>query len=80
MSPYDKDLAGIPENKDFFPVLTTGRLLLRRFQPDDIESVYQGLSHPEVIRHYGVSYDSLEATKEQMDWYAAIEREEKGIW
>lgn len=80
MIPYEKDLAVIHENPDFFPVLTTGRLLLRRFRQEDIESVYQGLSHPEVIRHYGVSYDSLEATQKQMDWYAAIEREEKGIW
>ncbi|WP_294241284.1 GNAT family N-acetyltransferase [uncultured Chryseobacterium sp.] len=65
---------------DLFPVLTTERLLLRRFQQDDIESVYRGLSHPEVIRHYGVSYESLEATQEQMDWFALIEKEEKGIW
>lgn len=69
-----------PNDKNVFPVLTTERLVLRRFQPDDIESVYKGLSHPEVIRHYGVSYDSLEATQEQMNWFAAIEKEETGIW
>ncbi|KAA0127774.1 GNAT family N-acetyltransferase [Chryseobacterium sp. SN22] len=63
-----------------FPVLTTERLVLRRFRPDDIESVYQGLSHPEVIRHYGVSYGSVEATQEQMDWFTKIEKEEKGLW
>lgn len=80
MSPNDKNLTGIPESPNSFPVLTTERLLLRRFQPDDMELVYKGLSHPEVIRHYGVRYDSLEATQEQMDWFAEIEREEKGIW
>lgn len=69
-----------PNDKNIFPVLTTERLVLRRFQPDDIESVYKGLSHPEVIRHYGVSYDSLEATQEQMDWFVSIEKEETGIW
>lgn len=63
-----------------FPTLTTERLILRRFQPDDIDLVYKGLSHPDVIRYYGVSYDSLEATQEQMDWFSSIEKEEKGIW
>lgn len=67
-------------NENPFPILTTERLLLRRFQPDDIESVYRGLSHPEVIKYYGVNYASLEATQEQMDWFATIEKEEKGIW
>ena len=38
--------------------------------PSDINSIFQGLSHPQVIKYYGVSYASLEATKEQMDWYA----------
>ncbi|WP_294287506.1 GNAT family N-acetyltransferase [uncultured Chryseobacterium sp.] len=68
------------DHENLFPVLITDRLLLRRFQPDDIEPVYKGLSHPEVIRYYGVSYGSLEATQEQMDWFAMIEKEEKGIW
>lgn len=76
----DGNFTGPKERQQPFPVLATERLVLRRFRQDDIESVYQGLSHPQVIRHYGVSYDSLEATQEQMDWYAAIEREEKGIW
>ncbi|WP_294302121.1 GNAT family N-acetyltransferase [uncultured Chryseobacterium sp.] len=68
------------DGENLFPVLTTERLLLRRFQQDDIKSVYRGLSHPEVIRHYGVSYDSLEATEEQMSWFVMIEKEEKGLW
>ncbi len=67
-------------DEKLFPVLTTERLILRRFQQDDIGSVYKGLSHPEVIRHYGVSYGSMEATQEQMDWFEMIEREEKGLW
>lgn len=63
-----------------FPTIRNSRLLLRQFSDKDIESVYRGLSHPEVTRYYGVSYDSLEATKEQMEWFAKIEREESGIW
>lgn len=60
--------------------LHTPRLLLRPFGPGDLENVFAGLSHPEVIRHYGVSFATLEATQEQMDWYASIEREGNGQW
>ena len=63
-----------------FPILKTERLLLRRFSDTDLPKVFEGLSHPEVIRYYGVSFDSLEATKEQMKWFAGIEREGTGIW
>ena len=63
-----------------FPILKTERLLLRRFSDTDLPKVFEGLSHPEVIRYYGVSFDSLEATKEQMKWFADIEREGTGIW
>jgi ribosomal-protein-alanine N-acetyltransferase len=58
----------------------TPRLLIRPFGPADLESVFAGLSHPEVIRHYGVSFATLEATQEQMDWYASIERDGTGLW
>lgn len=60
--------------------LQTQRLLLRSFGPADLENVFAGLSHPEVILHYGVSFATLEATQEQMDWYASIEREGTGLW
>ena len=63
-----------------FPQITTDRLLLRQFTKDDLENVYNGLSHPDVIKYYGVSYHTLEATKEQMEWFANLEKEEKGIW
>ena len=32
-------------------VIDTGRLLLRRFQPDDLEAFFQLCSRPEIIRH-----------------------------
>ena len=63
-----------------FPILETPRLVLRQFVSEDLDRVYKGLSDPKVIKYYGVSYDSLEATKEQMDWFADLEKEEKGIW
>lgn len=63
-----------------FPIIKTERLLLRQFLPDDLNNVYHGLSHPDVIRYYGVSYHTLEATKEQMAFYGGLEREGTGIW
>lgn len=55
-----------------FPELTTERLLLKQVQPEDQGFVFEGLSHPDVIRHYGVSYSSFDAAKAQMDWYNEI--------
>lgn len=63
-----------------FPTIKTNRLLLRAFVPEDITNVYYGLSHPQVIPFYGVSFDSLEATREQMEWFADLEKTGKGIW
>ena len=62
------------------PSIETDRLLLRRFTDDDLENVFKGLSHPDVIRHYGVSFKTLEATKEQMAWFAGHEKNGTGIW
>ncbi len=61
-----------------FPVLTTERLYLRQITAADIYEVFRGLSHPEVIRHYGISFNTLEATQEQMDWYANMIKEDTG--
>lgn len=56
--------------KNKFPSIKTPRLLLREIIPEDIQNIYNGLSNPDVIKHYGISYDSLEATQEQMIWFA----------
>jgi len=63
-----------------FPQIKTERLLLRQILPEDIRHIFHGLSHPEVIKFYGVSYDTLEGTQEQMDWYASLEAKQEGIW
>lgn len=49
--------------------IQTERLLLRAIIASDRPNIYEGLSHPLVIKHYGISFDSLAATQEQMDWY-----------
>lgn len=48
--------------------------------PTDLEDIFRGLSHPEVVRYYGVRFDTLEATREQMAWYESLEREGTGRW
>jgi ribosomal-protein-alanine N-acetyltransferase len=60
--------------------INTGRLLLRQFVESDIENVFKGLSHPKIIKHYGISFDSLESTKEQMTWFADLEKSGTGMW
>ncbi len=63
-----------------FPNLTTSRLNLRQITEDDLENIYKGLSHPEVIKYYGVNYNTLDDTLEQLEWYAELERTHTGIW
>ena len=65
---------------DTFPIIKTDRLLLRQFIDSDLPSVFQGLSHPEVIQYYGVSYDSLEATRDQMKFFNDLEEHGTGLW
>lgn len=63
-----------------FPVLRTGRLLLRQFKESDLENVFLGLSNPQVIKYYGIHFKSLEETKKQIEWFAELEKDETGIW
>lgn len=60
--------------KKEFPTIKTERLLLRQFADSDLENVFKGLSHPEVIKYYGVSFQTLEATKEQMLFFADLKK------
>jgi ribosomal-protein-alanine N-acetyltransferase len=66
--------------KTKFPILESERVILRQFVDTDLENVFKGLSHPEIIKYYGISFDSLEATKEQMTWFADLEKNNTGIW
>ena len=61
-----------------FPVLKTKRLLLRQILQEDIHTIFKGLSNPDVIKHFGVFFDTLEATQEQMDWYANMIKNDTG--
>ncbi len=63
-----------------FQKIKTERFLLRQFIESDIDNVFKGLSDPEIIKYYGVSYKTLEATKEQMEFFTNLEKEGTGIW
>jgi ribosomal-protein-alanine N-acetyltransferase len=63
-----------------FPILKTKRLLLRNFNSIDIENVFSGLSDPDVVKYYGVSYRTLEETKEQMTFFSDLLKNDTGIW
>ncbi len=66
--------------KNAFTPIQTNRLLLRQFLEADLENVFKGLSHPDVIKHYGVSYSTLEETKQQMKFFADLETNKTGQW
>ncbi|WP_228527504.1 GNAT family N-acetyltransferase [Pararhodonellum marinum] len=66
--------------KTTFPTLKTDELLLRQITDEDLESLYLGLSHPEVIRYYGISFRSKEATKEQLAFYRDLEENGTGLF
>jgi len=61
-------------------ILKTEKFELRSFRPEDINDVFKGLSDPQVIRYYGISYQSLEETKAQMDWFIDLEKNRTGLW
>ena len=63
-----------------FPIIKTERLLLRQFVESDLENVFKGLSDPDIINYYGVSYKTMEETKDQMKFFADLEKNKTGIW
>jgi len=67
-------------NASNFPKLQTNRLLLRQIVADDIENIFNGLSHPDVIKHYGVSFKTLEETIEQMKFFDDLQKHGTGKW
>ncbi len=50
----------------------TSRFVLKEIVQQDIHHVYRGLSNPKVTKHYAVHFPTLEASREQMEWYAGF--------
>ncbi len=63
-----------------FPEINTSRFLLRKIIAADQVKIFEGLSHPDIIRHYGVSYTTMESTQAQMDFYNSLLSTDTGIW
>ena len=63
-----------------FTTIQTDRIQLRKFREDDIENVFKGLSHPDVIKYYGISFSSLESTRAQMEFFRNLEENKTGLW
>lgn len=61
-------------------MIQTTKFELREITPSDIENIHRGLSNPAITKYYDVHFPTLEATKEQMDWYANLIKEGTGIW
>lgn len=61
------------------PKLTGLNVCLRPVLRSDQQKVFEGLSHPEIIKYYGVSYTTFEDTAKQMDWYEKNLVEETGL-
>lgn len=63
-----------------FPEIRTSRLLLRQFNDEDLLMVHKGLSDPEVVKYYGVSYTTVASAKRQMKYFQNLEVRGTGIW
>lgn len=62
-----------------FPPLNTPRLFLQQILPEDQSFIFEGLSDPDVIRFYGVSYDTFQSASVQMEWYEQMLKEGSGV-
>ncbi|MCB7480508.1 GNAT family N-acetyltransferase [Christiangramia sediminis] len=62
------------------PLFRTDRLILKKVQREDQPNIHKGLSNKDVIKYYGVQYNTLKETAEQMQWYENLERSGSGLW
>ena len=60
--------------------IKTERLTLRPIKDSDLNHIFQGLSHSEVIKHYGISFTTLQEAKQQIQWYDDLIKNETGYW
>lgn len=63
-----------------FPNIKTTNLWLKQFTDSHMPQVFEGLSNPDVIKYYGVSYLTLAETQNQMKWFKSLEENGSGIW
>ena len=63
-------------------ILSTERLLLRHFEPGDVESLYALYRDPEVRRYFPDGTRTHQETKEELEWFVRghPHRPELGLW
>lgn len=59
---------------------SASRIELRSIIDSDQENIFFGLSNPDVIKYYGISFKTFEATREQMIWFKNLEKNGTGKW
>ncbi|MBD3860662.1 GNAT family N-acetyltransferase [Bacillus sp. 28A-2] len=63
-----------------FPTIHTERLILKQATMADAEDMHLYLSNETVCRYMGIdAHQSIEETKEEVDWYNQIFKEQTGI-
>ena len=60
--------------------MQTPEVALREITDSDLPLIFKGLSNPAVTKYYGVSFDSVEETREQMEWYSSQKTSGRGQW
>lgn len=60
--------------------MKTENYYLKEIESSDILNIHKGLSNPEVTKYYDVHFPTVEATKEQMEWYSNLKKEGTGLW
>jgi ribosomal-protein-alanine N-acetyltransferase len=63
-------------------ILETQRLILRRLEPGDLDSLYALYRDPEVRRYFPEGILTFEETKEELEWFlnGHPEHPELGLW
>jgi len=56
------------------------RLELAEIEEADIEFIFSALSDSQLTRYYGVHFSTIEAAKEQMEFYKMLKETKSGIW
>ncbi|WP_062061727.1 GNAT family N-acetyltransferase [Aquimarina longa] len=60
--------------------METKNYILKEVEYSDIKNIHKGLSDPDITKFYDVHFPTLEAVKEQMDWYEELKKNGTGIW
>jgi [ribosomal protein S5]-alanine N-acetyltransferase len=66
--------------KEAVTIMKQARIVLSPIESTDLPQVFLGFSSSPVTRYYGLSYDTLDDCREQMNWYEQIIRDESGRW